>query len=251
MHIAVSGNIGSGKTTLTEKLAQHYKWTPQYESVDENPYLKDFYEDMQRWAFHLQVYFLNSRFNQVKQIRSSEQTIIQDRTIYEDAYIFAANLYESGMISERDYQNYLNLFESMIHFVQPPDILIYLKADVPKLVAQIQKRGRDFENLIRLEYLHNLNTYYTNWIASYNLGKLLIVDVNDMDFVENIQDFATIVEKIDREIHGLFSWSPFLFFLLRKVKYPGDIKPEMKVAIKEIIGSFGDKTFFNHGATVG
>ena len=205
MHIAVSGNIGSGKTTLTEKLAQHYKWTPQYESVDENPYLKDFYEDMQRWAFHLQVYFLNSRFNQVKQIRSSEQTIIQDRTIYEDAYIFAANLYESGMITERDYQNYLNLFESMIHFVQPPDILIYLKADVPKLVAQIQKRGRDFENLIRLEYLHNLNTYYTNWIASYNLGKLLIVDVNDMDFVENIQDFATIVEKIDREIHGLFS----------------------------------------------
>ena len=162
MHIAVSGNIGSGKTTLTEKLALHYKWTPQYESVDENPYLKDFYEDMHRWAFHLQVYFLNSRFNQVKQIRASEQTIIQDRTIYEDAYIFAANLYESGMISERDYQNYLNLFESMIHFVEPPDILIYLKADVPKLVAQIQKRGRDFENLIRLEYLQNLNTYYND-----------------------------------------------------------------------------------------
>ncbi len=205
MHIAVSGNIGSGKTTLTEKLAHHYKWTPQYESVDENPYLKDFYEDMKRWAFHLQVYFLNSRFNQVKQIRAAEDTIIQDRTIYEDAYIFAANLYESGMISERDYQNYLNLFESMINFVEPPDILIYLKADVPKLVAQIQKRGRDFENLIRLEYLQNLNTYYTNWIDSYDLGKLLIVDVNHMDFVENIQDFSTIVEKIDREIHGLFS----------------------------------------------
>ncbi|MDH3710471.1 MAG: deoxynucleoside kinase [Cyclobacteriaceae bacterium] len=205
MHIAVSGNIGSGKTTLTEKLAHHYKWTPQYESVDENPYLKDFYEDMKRWAFHLQVYFLNSRFNQVKQIRAAEGTIIQDRTIYEDAYIFAANLYESGMISERDYQNYLNLFESMINFVEPPDILIYLKADVPKLVAQIQKRGRDFENLIRLEYLQNLNTYYTNWIDSYDLGKILIVDVNHMDFVENIQDFSTIVEKIDREIHGLFS----------------------------------------------
>ncbi len=205
MHIAVSGNIGSGKTTLTEKLAHHYKWTPQYESVDENPYLKDFYEDMKRWAFHLQVYFLNSRFNQVKQIRAAEGTIIQDRTIYEDAYIFAANLYESSMISERDYQNYLNLFESMINFVEPPDILIYLKADVPKLVAQIQKRGRDFENLIRLEYLQNLNTYYTNWIDSYDLGKLLIVDVNHMDFVENIQDFSTIVEKIDREIHGLFS----------------------------------------------
>lgn len=205
MHIAVSGNIGSGKTTLTEKLARHYNWTPQYESVDENPYLKDFYEDMKRWAFHLQVYFLNSRFNQVKEIRASEQTIIQDRTIYEDAYIFAANLYESGMIAERDYQNYLNLFESMINFVEPPDILIYLKADVPKLVAQIQKRGRDFENLIRLEYLQNLNTYYQNWVQSYDLGKLLIVDVNNMDFVENVQDFSTIVEKIDRELHGLFS----------------------------------------------
>lgn len=205
MHIAVSGNIGSGKTTLTEKLAHHYKWTPQYESVDENPYLKDFYEDMKRWAFHLQVYFLNSRFNQVKKIRQAQDTIIQDRTIYEDAYIFAANLYESKMISERDYQNYLNLFHSMINFVEPPDILIYLKADVPKLVAQIQKRGRDYENLIRLEYLQNLNTYYTNWIKGYDLGKLLIVDVNDLDFVERVEDFSFIVEKIDGEIHGLFS----------------------------------------------
>lgn len=205
MHIAVSGNIGSGKTTLTEKLAHHYQWTPQYESVDENPYLKDFYEDMERWAFHLQVYFLNSRFNQVKKIRQSEDNIIQDRTIYEDAYIFAANLHESKMISERDYQNYLNLFQSMINFVEPPDILIYLKADVPKLVAQIQKRGRDYENLIRLEYLQNLNTYYNNWISTYDHGKLLIIDVNDLDFVERIQDFSLIVEKIDREIYGLFS----------------------------------------------
>jgi len=205
MHIAVSGNIGSGKTTLTEKLAHHYNWIPQYESVDENPYLKDFYEDMKRWAFHLQVYFLNSRFNQIKEIRKSDNTIIQDRTIYEDAYIFAANLYESGMISERDYQNYLNLFHSMINFVEPPDVLIYLKADVPKLVAQIQKRGRDYENLIRLDYLQNLNKYYTNWIDSYDLGKLLVVDVNHMDFVAHIDDFSYIVEKIDGEIHGLFS----------------------------------------------
>ena len=205
MHIAVSGNIGSGKTTLTEKLAHHYQWTPQYESVDENPYLKDFYEDMKRWAFHLQVYFLNSRFNQIKEIRKSEHTIIQDRTIYEDAYIFAANLYESGMISERDYQNYLNLFHSMINFVEPPDVLIYLKADVPKLVAQIQKRGRDYENLIRLDYLQNLNKYYTNWIDGYRLGKLLVVDVNDLDFVERVDDFAYIIERIDAEIHGLFS----------------------------------------------
>ncbi len=205
MHIAVSGNIGSGKTTLTEKLAHHYNWIPQYESVDENPYLKDFYEDMKRWAFHLQVYFLNSRFNQIKEIRKSDHTIIQDRTIYEDAYIFAANLYESGMISERDYQNYLNLFHSMINFVEPPDVLIYLKADVPKLVAQIQKRGRDYENLIRLDYLQNLNKYYTNWIENYDLGKLLVVDVNHMDFVERIDDFSYIVEKIDGEIHGLFS----------------------------------------------
>jgi len=160
---------------------------------------------MKRWAFHLQVYFLNSRFNQIKEIRKSDNTIIQDRTIYEDAYIFAANLYESGMISERDYQNYLNLFHSMINFVEPPDVLIYLKADVPKLVAQIQKRGRDYENLIRLDYLQNLNKYYTNWIDSYDLGKLLVVDVNNMDFVAHIDDFSYIVEKIDGEIHGLFS----------------------------------------------
>ncbi len=205
MHIAVSGNIGSGKTTLTEKLAHHYNWTPQYESVDKNPYLKDFYEDMKRWAFHLQVYFLNSRFNQIKEIRKSDKTVIQDRTIYEDAYIFAANLYDSGMISERDYQNYLNLFHSMINFVEPPDVLIYLKADVPKLVAQIQKRGRDYENLIRLDYLQNLNTYYTNWIEGYDLGKLLIIDVNELDFVQHIDHFSYIVERIDGEIHGLFS----------------------------------------------
>ena len=205
MHIAVSGNIASGKTTLTEKLAQHYHWTPLFESVDQNPYLEDFYNDMNRWAFHLQVFFLNSRFNQVKSLRELEGIVIQDRTIYEDAYIFAANLYKSQMISERDYSNYLDLFNSMIKFVTPPDLLIYLQADMPKLVSQIQKRGRDYENLIQLEYLNNLNAFYQQWIDEYNLGQLLVIDVNQLDFVENIDDFASIVERVDREIYGLFS----------------------------------------------
>ena len=205
MHIAVSGNIASGKTTLTEKLAHHYGWTPLFESVDQNPYLEDFYKDMKRWAFHLQVYFLNSRFNQVKNIQEMPGTIIQDRTIYEDAYIFAANLYQSDKITDRDYQNYLELFQSMINYVKPPDLLIFLKADIPKLVSQIQKRGRDYENLIQLEYLNNLNRYYHEWINSYQLGKLLVIDVNHIDFVENIDDFSMIVERVDREIYGLFS----------------------------------------------
>ena len=204
-HIAISGNIGSGKTTLTEKLAKHYGWTPLYESVDHNPYLKDFYSDMTRWAFHLQIYFLNSRFNQMRQIRSSEETIIQDRTIYEDAYIFAANLHKSGHINERDYQSYLDIFNSMIHFVQPPDLLIYLKADIPKLVQQIQKRNREFEFNIKLEYLMTLNEHYEKWIGKYKLGKLLIIDVNNLDFVERVEDFSIIVERIDLELNNLFS----------------------------------------------
>ena len=204
-HIAISGNIGSGKTTLTEKLAKYYGWTPLYESVDHNPYLKDFYSDMTRWAFHLQIYFLNSRFNQMRQIRSSEKTIIQDRTIYEDAYIFAANLHKSGHINERDYQSYLDIFNSMIHFVQPPDLLIYLKADIPKLVQQIQKRNREFEFNIKLEYLMTLNEHYEKWIGKYKLGKLLIIDVNNLDFVERLEDFSIIVERIDFELNNLFS----------------------------------------------
>lgn len=203
-HIAVSGNIGSGKTTLAEKLSKHYGWTPLYESVDQNPYLKDFYEDMTRWAFHLQIYFLNSRFNQVNQIRASERTIIQDRTIYEDAHIFAANLHKSKHISDRDYQSYLDIFDSMINFVKPPDLLIYLKADIPKLVQQIQKRNRDFEYNIKLEYLRTLNEHYETWIGQYKLGKLLIVDVNNMDFVERVEDFSTIVGRIDLELNNLF-----------------------------------------------
>lgn len=204
-HIGVAGNIGCGKTTLVEKLSKHYGWVPFYESVDHNPYLKDFYEDMTRWAFHLQIYFLNSRFNQVRKIRESSKTVIQDRTIYEDAYIFAANLRKSGHINERDYQSYLDIFNSMIDFVQPPDLLVYLKADIPKLVQQIQKRNRDFEFNIKLDYLRTLGEHYENWIANYKLGKLLIIDVNELDFVERIEDFSFVVGRIELELNNLFS----------------------------------------------
>jgi len=203
-HIAICGNIGSGKTTLAEKLSKQYGWTALYESVDTNPYLRDFYGDMTRWAFHLQIYFLNTRFKQVNQIRTTNSTIVQDRTIYEDAYIFAANLHKAGHISDRDYQSYLDIFHSMIEFVVAPDLLIYLKADTPKLIQQIEKRGRDFEYSIRLDYLRNLNEHYERWIANYKLGKLLIIDVNKLDFVEDIDDFASIVSRIDLELNNLF-----------------------------------------------
>ena len=205
MHLAVSGNIGSGKTTLTEKLAKHYGWSAEFEAVDDNPYLPDFYEDMKRWSFHLQVYFLNSRFNQIKKIQESTISTIQDRTIYEDAYIFAANLYKSNLLSERDYANYKSLFDSMIAHVKAPDLLIYLKADIPKLVGQIEKRGRSYETAMRIDYLKNLNSHYEDWIAGYKEGKLLIIDVNNLDFVESASDFSFIVEKIEREIFGLFA----------------------------------------------
>jgi deoxyadenosine/deoxycytidine kinase len=205
MHLAVSGNIGSGKTTLTEKLARHYGWKAEFEAVDDNPYLPDFYEDMKRWAFHLQVYFLNSRFNQIKKIQESTVPTIQDRTIYEDAYIFAANLYKSKLLTERDYWNYRSLFDSMISHVKAPDLLIYLKADIPKLVGQIEKRGRSYETAMRIDYLKNLNVHYEDWISGYKEGKLLIVDVNDLDFVERQEDFSFIVEKIEREMFGLFA----------------------------------------------
>jgi len=204
-HIAISGNIGSGKSTLAEKLAKHYGWIPLYESVENNPYLRDFYEDMTRWAFHLQVYFLNSRFRQINEIRNNNKTIVQDRTIYEDAHIFAANLRKSGHITERDYQSYLDVFNSMIEFVKPPDLLIYLRADIPKLVKQIEKRGRDFEYAIRIDYLKNLNEHYETWIGNYTQGKLLIIDVNKLDFVERVEDFAYVISQVDYELNNLFS----------------------------------------------
>jgi deoxyadenosine/deoxycytidine kinase len=203
-HIAVCGNIGSGKTSLTEKLAKHYGWNPLFESVDTNPYLRDFYTDMTKWAFHVQVYFLNSRFRQVNEIQESKKPTIQDRTIYEDAYIFAANLHKNGHISDRDYQSYLDIFDSMITFVKPPDLLIYLKADVPKLVRQIEKRGRDFEYSITLDYLRQLNKQYEGWISTYRDGKLLTIDVNHLDFVESVDDFSYIVSKVDYQLNNLF-----------------------------------------------
>jgi deoxyadenosine/deoxycytidine kinase len=203
-HIAVVGNIGAGKTTLANKLGHYYKWDVFLEAVEDNPYLKDFYEDMPRWAFHLQVYFLNSRFNQVQQIKAASRSVVQDRTIYEDAFIFAKNLHQSGMMSTRDYDNYFQLFQSMIKMVSPPDLMIYLKADLPKLIHQIQLRNRDYENNIRLDYLRNLNDHYENWISSYKDGKLLIIDVNKLDFVNNPEDLGTIIDRIQIELFGLF-----------------------------------------------
>ena len=203
-HIAVAGNIGSGKTTLAEKLAKHYNWIPLYESVDQNPYLRDFYDDMTRWAFHLQIYFLNSRFNQVRQIRESEKTIIQDRTIYEDAHIFAPNLHAMGLMSNRDFNNYTSLFELMESLVGSPDLLIYLRSSIPNLVSQIHKRGRDYENSISIDYLSRLNERYEAWIQTYDKGKLVIIDVDNFDFVNNPEDLGTIINRIDAELNGLF-----------------------------------------------
>lgn len=204
MHIAVAGNIGAGKTTLTELLAKHYKWTAHFEDVDENPYLNDFYNDMQRWSFNLQIYFLNSRFKQITDIRKSGKTIIQDRTIYEDAEIFAPNLQSMGLMSTRDFNNYKTLFDSMVSVIQPPNLLIYLRATVPTLVNQIQKRGREYESSIRIDYLKQLNDRYNNWTDSYKLGKLLIINVDDIDFTTNPEDLSLIIDKIDAQIHGLF-----------------------------------------------
>ncbi len=203
MHVAIAGNIGSGKTTLTKLMAKHFGWKPHYEDVENNPYLNSFYDDMQRWSFNLQVYFLNSRFRQVVEIRESGKNIIQDRTIYEDAYIFAPNLHEMSLMSSRDFDNYSSLFELMNSFIQPPDLLIYLRASVSTLVEQIQKRGRDYEESIRLDYLKLLNERYEAWIQTYNSGKLLIVNVDDMDF-NKPEDLSIVIEKVNAEIHGLF-----------------------------------------------
>ena len=204
MHIAIAGNIGSGKTTLTAMLAKHFSWEPLYENVDNNPYLVSFYEDMQRWSFNLQVYFLNSRFRQVIEIRQKQKPVIQDRTIYEDAHIFAPNLHAMGLMPTRDFENYASLFELMIRFLQPPDLLIYLKADVSTLVSQIQKRGREYEASIRLDYLKSLNDRYDAWISNYKEGKLLIVDVNTIKFAEVPEDFGTVIDMVNAELYGLF-----------------------------------------------
>ena len=204
MHVAISGNIGSGKTTLTTKLAKHYKWEPHFEDVENNPYLNDFYKEMQRWSFNLQVYFLNSRFRQIIDIKKLNKRFIQDRTIYEDAYIFAPNLHAMGLMSTRDFDNYKELFNLMDSLVEGPDLLIYLRASVPTLVEQIQKRGREYENSIRLDYLTQLNKRYEDWIDNYDNGKLLIIDVDDLNFSENEEDLGSVIEKIDAAIHGLF-----------------------------------------------
>ncbi|MCX6189947.1 MAG: deoxynucleoside kinase [Bacteroidetes bacterium] len=205
MHIAIAGNIGAGKTTLTTLLAKHYGWTPQFEEVDNNPYIEDFYNDMQRWSFNLQIFFLHNRFNTLVQLKKDKtKTIIQDRTIYEDAYIFAPNLHAMGLMSTRDYETYSQLFETIKSQLKGPDLLIYLRATIPSLVNNIQKRGRDFEDSIRLDYLKRLNERYEAWISKYKDGKLLIIDIDDMNFAENKEHLGEIINKIEREINGLF-----------------------------------------------
>ena len=203
-HIAVAGNIGAGKTTLTEMLSKHYKWIPNFEDVDHNPYLMDFYEDMPRWSFNLQIFFLNSRLRQLVEIQKGTETVIQDRTIYEDANIFAPNLHEMGLMSKRDFDNYFHFFQTLKTLVQPPDLLIYLNASVPTLVGNIQKRGREYEENIRLDYLKKLNEYYNKWIGSYKEGPLLVIDADKNKFPENTEHFGDIIHKVDRELYGLF-----------------------------------------------
>lgn len=204
MHIAIAGNIGSGKTTLTQLLAKHYKWDQLQEAVDNNPYLFDFYKDMQRWSFNLQIFFLNSRFEQLLEIRRSGRNVVQDRTIYEDAFIFAPNLHAMGLMTTRDFENYFRLFQNMDSAITPPDLLIYLRASVPNLVKQIAERGREYENGISIDYLKRLNERYEAWISTYDKGKLLVIDVDDNAFHTNPEHLGRIINAIDAEIHGLF-----------------------------------------------
>lgn len=203
MHIAIAGNIGSGKTTLTRLLAKHFGWTPHYEDVDDNPYLDSFYDDMKRWSFNIQIFFLNSRFRQVIDIRNSGKNVIQDRTIYEDANIFAPNLFSMGLMESRDFDNYKALFELMTQFLQPPDLLIYLRASVPTLIRQIAKRNRDYEQSIRIDYLTNLNDRYEEWISNYTAGKLLVIESDDLE-LERPEDLGKVIEKIEASLNGLF-----------------------------------------------
>ena len=204
MHIAVAGNIGSGKTTLTKMLAAHYGWKPRFESVDFNPYLADFYEDMERWSFNLQIYFLNKRFKDVVEISRSSDVIIQDRTIYEDARIFAPNLHAMGLMSTRDFENYSDLFDLMMSLVSPPDLLIYLRSSIPNLISQIQKRGREYEKSIRIDYITGLNDRYEEWIRGYK-GNLLVIDADNVKFGNRPEDFEKVTNMIDAQLFGLFS----------------------------------------------
>ena len=203
MHIAIAGNIGSGKTTLTKMLAAHYGWTPKFESVAYTPYLADFSEDMERWSFNLQIYFLNKRFKDVVEISKHQEVIIQDRTIYEDARIFAPNLHAMGLMSTRDFENYTDLFDLMMSLVNPPDLLIYLRSSIPNLIAQIQKRGREYERSIRIDYITGLNQRYEDWIQNYK-SRLLVIDVDNIKFENKPEDFQFITDKIDAELYGLF-----------------------------------------------
>lgn len=208
MYVAIAGNIGSGKTTLTELLSKHYRWHAHFEDVEENPYINDFYNDMQRWSFNLQIYFLNSRFNQIRTFIDSKKRIIQDRTIYEDAHIFAPNLHSMGLMTSRDFENYKELFSTLEKFIEAPDLLIYLRASVPTLVNQIQSRGREYEEAIRLDYLKRLNERYEAWISSYDKGNLLVIDMDDNDFRSNEEDLGKIISAVDAEVNGLFENVP-------------------------------------------
>ena len=204
MHVAIAGNIGAGKTTLTRLLAKHFKWQPQYEDVVDNPYLDDFYNAMERWSFNLQIYFLNSRFRQLLDIKEGNKDVVQDRTIYEDAYIFAPNLHAMGLLTNRDFNNYRSLFDLMESVVAPPDLLIYLRSSIPNLVKQIHKRGREYENSISIDYLSRLNERYEAWIHDYDKGNLLIVDVDNIDFVDDPEDLGNVINRIDAQLNGLF-----------------------------------------------
>ncbi len=204
MHVAIAGNIGSGKTTLTRLLSKHYKWQPHYEEVEDNPYLDDFYNQMERWSFNLQIYFLNSRFRQILDIHKMGKNVIQDRTIYEDAYIFAPNLHAMGLMTNRDFENYKSLFDLMEEVTECPDLIIYLRSSIPNLVAQIHKRGREYENSISIDYLSRLNERYEAWVHNYQKGKLLIIDVDNLNFVDNPEDLGRVINRIDAEINGLF-----------------------------------------------
>lgn len=204
MHLAIAGNIGSGKTTLAKMLSKHYGWELQLEDMDENPYISDFYDDMQRWSFNLQVYFLHNRFAKIKKLRDEERTVVQDRSIYEDAQIFAPNLHAMGLMSTRDFDNYMDLFKNLNTFITPPDVMIYLRASIPKLVEQIQKRGRDYEDSIRLDYLKRLNERYEAWAGAYKMGKIIYFNIDEIDFANNTEDASKVIDTLQAEINGLF-----------------------------------------------